>query len=511
MVQSVTEGDGTIEVINIPIDSIKVNRRMRRTDEGKVQDLCESISNLGLLHPVSVAIKNGEYILLSGLHRVESFKLLKRSTIPATVRESTEHIDQLIECEENLIRSDLNSIQESRFIVKREELLIALGRKAVVGNNQYTEGKLTNEELARQGGYTKRLYQYKKAIANMNEEAADLLEETSFAKNMMDMYNLQKEPDHIQLEVANILVTGKARTYRRAFVMAQMKFKQDRWTDEVKEVKDKIGIPKSIMRWERESTVLTKICSLVSDSEETRVNKRVAQFGTNPVRNYQTNPEMSRWFINFFSNEGDLVMDNFAGRGSNLIAAAYEGRKVVGYDLSSTNLDLIRGTCLEHTRIKPEDLTLHHSCGIELAEYESYRDHFDLIINDVPYIFGAEDYESGDDRDLCKVKNLDEYHKRMDVCLQNMKRLIKPSSWKDKVFHPIVMKVGSGRRNSLGTGLVSMDVELEIIARKIGLTIHDRIFNELRSAFQSYNIGRCIENRYTVKSHECSLVMVKYN
>ena len=31
------------------IDSIKINRRMRRTDEGKVQDLCESIKNLGLL------------------------------------------------------------------------------------------------------------------------------------------------------------------------------------------------------------------------------------------------------------------------------------------------------------------------------------------------------------------------------------------------------------------------------------------------------------------------------
>ena len=510
MVQSNTRGEGNFEVINIPIDSIKVNRRMRRTDEGKVEDLCESIKNLGLLHPVSVAVKNGEYILLSGLHRVESFKLLKRSSIPATVRESTEHIDQLIECEENLIRSDLNAIQESRFIVKREELLIALGRKAVVGNNQYTEGKLTNEDLARQSGYSKRLWQYKKAIANMNEEAGDLLEETPFAKNMMDMYKLQKEPDHIQLEVANLLVCGKARTFRRAYVLAQMKFKTDRWTDDIKDKQEKIGIPKSIMRWERENNELTTICSLVSDSEETRVNKRTAQFGTNPIRNYQTNPEMSRWFINFFSNEGDLVMDNFCGRGSNLIAAAYEGRKVVGYDLSSTNLELIRGTCLEHTPIKPEDLTLHHSCGVELAEYESCTNHFDLIINDVPYIFGAEDYESNDERDLCKVKNLDQYHKKMEVCLHNMKRLIKPSSWKEKIFHPIVMKVGSGRRNSIGTGLISMDVELEIIAKKIGLTIHDKIFNELRSAFQSYNIGMCIQNRYTVKSHECSLVMVKY-
>ena len=197
-------------------------------------------------------------------------------------------------------------------------------------------------------------------------------------------------------------------------------------------------------------------------------------------------------------------------RGSNLIAAAYEGRRVVGYDLSSTNLDLIRSACLEHTQIKPEDLTLHHSCGVELAEYESCTDHFDLIINDVPYIFGAEDYESGDDRDLCKVKNLDEYHKRMEVCLKNMKRLIKPSSWKDRSLPSNRDEGWKWKKKYSWNWLVSMDVELEIIARKIGLTIHDKIFNELRSAFQSYNIGRCIENKYTVKSHECSLVMVKY-
>ena len=55
-----------------------------------------------------------------------------------------------------------------------------------------------------------------------------------------------------------------------------------------------------------------------------------------------------------------------------------------------------------------------------------------------------------------------------------------------------------------------MATELEIIAKEIGLILHDKIINELRSAFQSYNLGRCIENRYTVKSHETNLVFVKY-
>lgn len=499
-----------VDIQNIPISSIKIHRRMRRTDEERIKDLAESISNVGLLHAVAVAKKNDEYILLSGFHRCGAMELLGHKEIPATIRESNSVIDELISVEENLCRLELNAIQTAEHIVKREQLLVKLGRKSTAGNNQYTEGKITNEELARQMGYTRRAYQYKRSVANLNEEVKDLLSETNFANNVMDMVKLQKEPDHIQLEVANLLVTGTVKTFRRALVQAQMKHKQNNWSEETKDIKSQIGIPKSIMQWDRQNTDLTKICSLVSDAEDVLVTKDVAQFGTNEIRNYQTNPEMSRWFINFFSRKGDLVLDNFCGLGSTIIAGALEGRRMVGYDLSPTKLRHIESVCLEHTSIKQEDLTLHHSCGVELAEYKDQEDLFDLILNDPPYVFGAEDYGNDDDRDLCKAKNLNDFNEKIEECLLNMKRLIKPSNWKTRDIHPIVMKVGSGRKNSTGLGLISMDVEIEIIARKMNLVIHDKIFNVLRSSFQSYNIGRCIENRYSIKSHECSIVMVKY-
>ena len=76
----------------------------------------------------------------------------------------------------------------------------------------------------------------------------------------MDMVKLQKEPDHIQLEVANILTTGEAKTFRRAYVLAHLKNKKDNWSEETKDIKEKIGIPKSIMRWNRSDTELTRIC-----------------------------------------------------------------------------------------------------------------------------------------------------------------------------------------------------------------------------------------------------------
>ena len=156
MVQSRRLQPTTTDVVEIPIDEIKVNRRMRRTDEERIKDLAESIKKMLDSSITSVSqLKMVVMCFLSGLHRLEVFRILGRSTIPATVRESNEHIDQLIEVEENLVRSELNAIQTAEHIIKREELLIALGKKAVVGNNQYTEDKITNEDLARQMGYTK--------------------------------------------------------------------------------------------------------------------------------------------------------------------------------------------------------------------------------------------------------------------------------------------------------------------------------------------------------------------
>ena len=55
-----------------------------------------------------------------------------------------------------------------------------------------------------------------------------------------------------------------------------------------------------------------------------------------------------------------------------------------------------------------------------------------------------------------------------------------------------------------------MATDIEIIARKIGLTLHDKIYNELRQAMQTYSIRNCFENRYSMKLHECNLIFLDY-
>lgn len=495
-----------LDVVEIPLKQIKVSTRLRGTDEDKVTDLAESIEGIGLLHPITVS-RHGEWFhLLSGMHRLEAFRQLGRETIPASINQSDPLIEELIEVEENLVSSRLTSIDEARFIVRWEEILTQLGKKAIHGDNRWNRSGLTNEDLARTRGMSKRNYQYTKTIANLHPEVQDLLNETTFANNKTDLIALVKESDEVQMAVANMLATGKCSAFKRAIQLARCKLLTFDWVEEKARLREQIGKPFSVMKWNGDSSPLSRLCKLVSQQDECRVNMKT--FGTTEVPNYSQHPDHSAYFINYYSKEGDTIADVMSGRGTNLLVGAALGRKVVGYDLSPQNLKAVRSACLEHTEIDPDDLVLHHSDGVTLKEYEGQREIWDLVTFDPPYFLNAETY-GNDERDLCHIKELDAFNAKLEECLLNLKRLVKQSSFAEKRFHPIVIKVGSARRGE--TGLIDMATEVEIIARRIGLVLHDKVFNVLDSQWGMFNVSRCIDHRYTVKIHETNLVFLKYS
>ena len=496
-----------MELVDIPVGDIQVINRLRKTDASKIQELATSIKDIGLLHPIAVAEKDNEYVLLSGEHRLSSYKLLERPTIPCVVRENNPLINQLVEVSENLCSNRLNAIEESNAIVMREKILIQLGRKAIVGSNQYTEDKVTNKELANQLGISRRVYQYKKQVANLHPKVQEMLGETKFANNMMDMVRLSKQSKEVQMEVAKILYNNRTTTFRQAFVVAKLRLIPDAWSVENKKLREEIQAPKSVMKFERKKDKLNDICLTVSHNEALRRTKKTALFGTNEVSNYTMLPEHSRWFIKYFSNEGDLICDNTCGRGTNLLAAAYENRRIIGFDLNKNNLDCIREALTDHIGLSEVDYKLHHSCGVEMVEYAEHDEMVDMFINDIPYIMNAEKYND-DPRDLGNISNLDDFYARVEVMMLNMKRLIKKSDYDKGIFKPIIMKVGSQRRGT--KGLIDMATDIQMIARKHSLILHDLIMNELRPSMQSYIMNTSFQKRFTLKLHESNLVFVKY-
>ena len=74
-----------MKTVDIPIDKVQVINRLRKIDQGKVEEISQSIETCDL-YTRQVASKDQGYILLSGGHRVAAMKLLNRTTIPAVVR-----------------------------------------------------------------------------------------------------------------------------------------------------------------------------------------------------------------------------------------------------------------------------------------------------------------------------------------------------------------------------------------------------------------------------------------
>ena len=433
---------------------------------------------------------------------------MDRTSIPAIVKEDDDTINQLVEVSENLISNRLNAIQESNHILLREKLLIKLGKKAEIGTNQHTsEDKLTNQELATQLGISRRIYQYKKQIANIIPEVQEIIEETKFAENMMDMVHLSKQTKEIQMEVAKIINEGQAQTYKRAFILANLKLNQNIWTEDKTKLKDECGIPKSIMEFSRNKNKLNDICSLVSRDEELKITRKTGLFGTNPIQNYTMLPEHSRWFVKYFSNKGDLIADSFFGKGSNLIAGAYEGRKVIGWDLSRGNVDAVQKVILNYTKLKKNECKLYNTCGVSMNELKEAQNVVDLALTDIPY-FQAEVYNPDDSRDLGNIKKIDDFLENIEKYLINIKRLIKPSNYENKIYKPIIIKCGTKRNGK--HGIIDLATEIELLTRKHNLIVHDKIYNKNKSAYASYTLIRSIENKYTVKSHETNLVLLKY-
>lgn len=52
-------------------------------------------------------------------------------------------------------------------------------------------------------------------------------------------------------------------------------------------------------------------------------------------------PELPKWFINWLTDEGDVVLDPFMGSGSTAVAALKLNRNYLGFEINDTYLDMI--------------------------------------------------------------------------------------------------------------------------------------------------------------------------
>ena len=137
----------SMKVVETPLSDVVVKFRLRNPSESKVREISESISQVGLISPIVISPDN---ILLAGYHRYLAYQKLGLDSIPSIVKDVDESVSELVEIDENLKRNELNHIEVSTHIVKRENLLKKLGLLYQAGDNKNTldDEKLTISDIA---------------------------------------------------------------------------------------------------------------------------------------------------------------------------------------------------------------------------------------------------------------------------------------------------------------------------------------------------------------------------
>lgn len=101
--------------VEIPVDQIDVNPNQPRKvfDSNALQELTASIKASGVIQPVVVRRVNGSYQLIAGERRWRAARQAGLERIPAVVRDATDVESLEIALVENLLREDLNPMEEA--------------------------------------------------------------------------------------------------------------------------------------------------------------------------------------------------------------------------------------------------------------------------------------------------------------------------------------------------------------------------------------------------------------
>ena len=157
-----TEADATGELRELPVSLIKPNPSQPRTsfDEEALRALAASIEASGVVQPLLVRpLPDGSYELVAGERRWRAAKQAGIDKVPAVVRDQAEAERLQAALIENMVREDLNPVEEAKACAA---LVEELG--------------LTKEELARRVGRSRPAVSNLIRLLELPDEALELLE-----------------------------------------------------------------------------------------------------------------------------------------------------------------------------------------------------------------------------------------------------------------------------------------------------------------------------------------------
>lgn len=138
----------------VKITSVEPNRKQPRKtfDEDSLQELSDSIKQVGLIQPILVQDRKDHYEIIAGERRWRAAKLAGLKEVPVIIRDYSEQEIMEISLIENIQREDLNPIEEAQaykrllteFNLKQDEVAERVSKSRAAVTNSIRLLKLSD-------------------------------------------------------------------------------------------------------------------------------------------------------------------------------------------------------------------------------------------------------------------------------------------------------------------------------------------------------------------------------
>jgi len=213
---------GYVAVTTRRLKDITVQNGRRRVDEDKVQQLAQSIGEVGLLNPITVT---EEGVLVAGMHRLEACRLLGLDEIPVNVVALDGMRAELAMLDENLFRNDGTVLERAEWLKRRKEIYEVLYpetrwggdmKSAAAKSNGNNFRSFSNETAAKAGVSPRTIRQEVQIATRLADDVKDALKATAVADHKTDLLALSRMDPERQREIATRIAEGSVETVKDA-------------------------------------------------------------------------------------------------------------------------------------------------------------------------------------------------------------------------------------------------------------------------------------------------------
>ena len=218
----------------IPIDEIRVGKRIRPLREDVVGSLMESIRTIGLQGPISVApvekreagANGASFELIVGNHRLEACKRLGWSEIECNIVQIDDAERELWEIDENLCRAELTELERGEHLARRKEVYEVLHPGSRRGGDRRSEEFQTEnssvrsfaKDIAEKVGVTDRaIRQSIRRVSEIDEKVRDRIRKNlQIADSGVELDALAQLAPENQRKAVDLVERGEASSIRDA-------------------------------------------------------------------------------------------------------------------------------------------------------------------------------------------------------------------------------------------------------------------------------------------------------